>query len=69
MSTPSYSATCPECGSHIFRMYVQQRVHVKFTGDGEHEVCGGPEGDMEFDDTTEAICNGCDYYGPLGLMK
>ena len=70
MSTP----TCPECGGHRFRLYVEQRIFVEFT-EGEHEVYDGPEGDMEWDDTTEVHCEGddgagpCEHYGLLGSMK
>lgn len=71
MITPAYDATCPECGGHNFRIYVQQRIHVEFLADGDHRVYDGPEGDMEFDDDTEAFCNGdgCEHYGKLGEMK
>lgn len=68
MSTPKHYPTCPQCGSRDFRMYVQQRIHVEFAED-DYQVYDGPEGDMEFDDATEAICNGCNYCAPLGEMK
>lgn len=69
MTTKPDFPTCPKCGGRDFRMYVQQRIHVEFTPGGEHQVYDGPEGDMEFDDTTEAICNDCDHFAPLGEMK
>lgn len=64
-----YKATCPQCGGHAFRMYVLQRISVEFDAGGDHEVCDGPAGDMEFGDTTEAICNDCGHSGLLGSMK
>lgn len=38
------------------------------TPDNDTNVFGGPEGDMEWDDDTEAFCNDCDHYGPLKEM-
>jgi len=64
MTTP----TCPKCGSTSFRMNVLQRVEVAFDGD-DHEVVDGPDGDMEWDDTTVATCTDCDHTAPLGEMK
>ena len=67
----TFDATCPQCGGHHFRLYVQQRIFVEFTEDGSHQVYDGPEGDMEFDDDTEAFCENdeCGHFGPLGEMK
>lgn len=62
---------CPKCGSRDFRLYVMQRIRVEFSergDDGEHDVYAGPEGDIEWDDDTEAICNNCYHFGPLGKM-
>ena len=64
-----YEYRCPKCGGHRFRIYVQQRVFVEFGAAGDHDVYDGPEGDMEWDDDSEAICDDCDHYGPLGKMK
>jgi hypothetical protein len=49
-------------------MNVLQRVEVAFDGD-DHEVVDGPDGDMEWDDTTVATCTDCDHTAPLGEMK
>lgn len=61
--------TCPECGGHSFRMSVMQVIKVEFLTDGDHQVYDGPDGDMEFDDDTEATCVDCDHSGKLGDMK
>lgn len=62
---------CPKCGGTKFRIYVAQRIFVEFenTEDGDSgEVVSGPEGDLEWDDQTEAICDACDHVAPLGEM-
>lgn len=64
-----YEATCPKCGGHDFRMDVLQSICVQFGSTGDHDVYAGPNGDMEFDEDTGAICNGCFHYAPLGEMK
>lgn len=62
--------TCPKCGGHDFRMYVEQRIHVEFDEEGLENVYQGPEGDLDWDDETEAICNNdaCMHTAPLGEM-
>ena len=67
----THQHTCPQCGEHDFIITVQQTISVGFTADGEHQVYDGPGGDMEWDDSTDAICCNadCGHCGPLGEMK
>jgi hypothetical protein len=63
---------CPECGGRDFRLYVTQRIHVTFDeDDGKASVYQGPEGELDWDENTEAFCNNdeCGFYGPLAGMK
>jgi hypothetical protein len=68
MSKPEY--TCPQCGEHRFELTVRQSVDVSFYEDEDHEVDDGPRGDIEWGDSTEAICGDyCGWSGTLGEAK
>lgn len=65
--------TCPNCGNHEFRLVVCQTVDVLFydTEDGDdddHAITDGPDGDIEWDDDTIAICTECGHTAPLKEM-
>lgn len=56
---------CPECGSNKLRIEVVQEVVVRFDDDDDHEVIGGPEGDVAFNNESTTTCTGCDLTGTL----
>lgn len=66
--TMDHIPTCPKCGCNAFRFNVLQRVEVSFHGD-DHDIVDAPGGDIEWDDTVEAVCTDCDHTAPLNEMK
>lgn len=60
--------TCPMCGGHSFRVVTEQWASVEFLTDGDHDAAT-IDGDIEFDDDSQAVCDDCDHFGKLGDMK
>lgn len=67
MSKPDY--ICPECGDSHFELAVTQLVDVVFAQNGDHAITDGPRGDMEWSDSTQAICKDCGWAGTLSDAK
>ena len=64
MATP----TCTECGGRVFSLTIAQEIEVMFEP-GDHEVHGGPDGDLTWDDNTPSVCTKCGHRDLLGKMK
>lgn len=64
--------TCPECGCRTFFITVLQSTLVRF-GEPDEDGCDHEvldiEGDMEWDDDSEAECQHCGYQGLLRGME
>jgi len=58
--------TCPKCGGHTFDITVTQQVTAAFYSNGEHDLLDDAHGDMEWGDTSEAVCSNCRWSGTLG---
>jgi hypothetical protein len=61
------SYKCPKCGGRKFTLTISQLADVEFDEEGDHEVCDGPYGDLEFDKESHAICcnSECRWSGSL----